>query len=72
MADLRKLLTLISGNQCQISGPFITIKQNVRFHEGICPEKFQLNKFKMADLQPLLTFICVISGKPCQIAKSIL
>ena len=29
-------------------------------------------KFKMAALPPLLTLICVISGKPCQMARPLL
>ena len=34
------------------------------FQGGICPEKYQLNQivFQMADYQPLLTLISVISG----------
>ena len=35
----------------------ITINQNVHFEVGICPEKFNLIKFKMADYRPLLTLI---------------
>ena len=31
-------------------------------------KNFNPIKFKMADLQPLLTLGCVISGNPCQIA----
>ena len=39
------------------------IKLNERFQRGICPEHFNSNKYKMADLRPLLTFLCVLSGK---------
>ena len=35
-------------------------------------KKFNLFKFKMADLWPLLTLICVITGKSCQIAGPLL
>ena len=43
--------------------PTITLKQNVRLQGGICPEKFQLDKYQNADLRSLLNLICVISGK---------
>ena len=36
------------------------------------PEKCQLDKFKMADLQPLLPLIFVISGKQWKIAGPLL
>ena len=39
------------------------------FREGYALKIFNSTKFKMADLQPLLTLLCVISGKPCQIAR---
>ena len=47
----------------------ITVEQNVRFQVAIYCEHFNLIKFKMADLRPLLTSICVITGKPYQIAR---
>ena len=32
-------------------------------------KNFNCIKFEMADLEPLLTVICLISGKPCQITR---
>ena len=40
-----------------------TIKLNERYQRGICPEHFNSNKYKMAYLRPILTLICVLSGK---------
>ena len=52
----------------------ITIKQNVRFKVGKCPEKFQLNQIQNG--QPpvvgLLTLIYLIFRKPCQITRTLL
>ena len=44
------------------------------FRYGYTMKKFNLIKFKMADLRPLLTSIglCVITVKPCQIARPLL
>ena len=36
---------------------------------GYTMKTLKLIKFKMADLRPLSTLICVITGKPCQIAR---
>ena len=43
----------------------------MRFQGGICPEKFNLIKFKMADLWRLLIVLCILFGKPFQITRSL-
>ena len=35
----------------------ITIKQNVRFHEGICPEKCQLDHIQNGQLEAIINCI---------------
>ena len=40
----------------------------MRFQGGYAMQNFNLIKFKMANLRPLLTITCVISEKLCQIA----
>ena len=50
----------------------ITIEQNVRFQVGIYRGNFNFIKFKIADLQPLLLSIYVVTGKPCQIPGPLL
>ena len=42
------------------------------YQDGIYPEKNQLDDIKNGDLWLILTSICVLSGKPCQIAKPLL
>ena len=39
-------ILLISGKMCQIARLVSTIKQNVRFHAGICPEKLHFDGFE--------------------------
>ena len=65
------LILLIPGKPCQIAKPLLihnTIKQNVGygFSEEYAPKYFNSIKFKMADLRPLLTLICIISGNAYQ------
>ena len=74
MADLRPLFDFNMLNNWKIrpDSYTTTMEQNVQFQVGIYHEKFNLIKFKMADLWPLLTPICVITGKPCQIARPLL
>ena len=50
----------------------ITIEQNVQLQVGYTMKKINLIKLKMADLWQLWTSICVITGKPCQIARPLL
>ena len=50
----------------QIARPLL-LTQMCSFRWGYTMKKFNLIKFKMADLQPFLTSIWVITGKPCQI-----
>ena len=50
----------------------ITIQKNVRFQVRIYPGKFQLYQIQNGDLRPLLTLICVVTGKWCQIARLLL
>ena len=42
------------------------------FQEGFEVTGFKSIRFKMADYQPLFTLICLISGKPWQIARPLL
>ena len=49
----------------------IAIEQLCGFRDDVYAlQNFKLIVFKMADLRPLLTLIWVISGKPCQIART--
>ena len=47
----------------------ITIKRNVRFRGRICSKKFQLDQIQMADDGLYLILMCLISVKPCKIAR---
>ena len=60
------LLAIINFNMPDIlqtvpDSQIITMKQNVPFQEGYALKNFDLIKFKLVDLQPLLILICVIS-----------
>ena len=42
------------------------------FREGYALKKFNSIKLNMTSLRPLLTLLCVISEKPCQLAGPLL
>ena len=48
------------------------MEQNVLLQEGYALKSFNTIKLKMVDWRPLLTVICVISKKPCYIARPLL